>query len=111
MSDTGIIGIILIIANVAFSYKGFTDQHFFERYMFEVDKVLIYKDYKRIFTSGFLHINWTHLIFNMLSLLIFSGTIESEVGGIKFLLIYFISLIVGNLFSLLIIPLHYPLQL
>ncbi|MEO6720851.1 MAG: rhomboid family intramembrane serine protease [Ferruginibacter sp.] len=102
MSDNGIIGIILIIANVAFSYKGFTDQHFFERYMFEVDKVLINKDYKRIVTSGFLHINWTHLIFNMFSLLIFSGAIESELGPVKFLVVYFVSLIGGNLFSLIV---------
>ena len=102
MSDTGIIGIILIIANVAFSYKGFNDQHFFERYMFEVDKILINKDYKRIITSGFLHINWTHLFLNMFSLFVFSGAIEGALGGAKFLLVYLISLVGGNLLSLLI---------
>src|SRR5215213_4663240 len=102
MSDTGIVGIILIIANVVFSYKGFTNQLFFESYMFEVDKILIKKDYKRIFSSGFLHVSWTHLIFNMISLLAFSGLIESALGGFKFLLIYFVSLAGGNLFSLLI---------
>ena len=38
----------------------------------------------------------------MISLLLFSGSIESYLGGIKFLIIYMASLIGGNLFSLLI---------
>ena len=102
MTDSGIIGIILITANVIFSYKGLNNQLFFEAYMFEVNKILINKDYKRIITSGFLHVSWTHLIFNMISLLIFSGAVESALGGFKFLIIYFASLIGGNLLSLLI---------
>ena len=100
MSNTGIIGLILIAANVIFSYKGFKDNSFYDRYKFEVERVLIYKDYKRLFTSGFLHVSWTHLIFNMISLYIFSGTIESSLGSIKFLIIYFTSLLGGELLSL-----------
>jgi membrane associated rhomboid family serine protease len=102
MSDTGIIGIIIIVVNVIFSYKGFTNERFFEGYKFEVDKILINKDYKRLITSGFLHVSWTHLIFNMISLLLFSGSIESYLGGIRFLIIYVASLIGGDLFSLLV---------
>jgi len=102
MTDTGIIGLILIIANVVFSYKGFTNEAFFDGYKFEVDKILINKDYKRLITSGFLHIGWTHLIFNMISLYAFSGLIESTLGPTKFLLIYFASLIGGDLLSLFV---------
>jgi membrane associated rhomboid family serine protease len=87
---------------VIFSYRGLNNQPFFEAYMFEVNKILIKKDYKRIISSGFLHVSWTHLIFNMISLLIFSGAVESALGGFKFLIIYFASLIGGNLLSLLI---------
>jgi len=102
MGNSGIIVIIIIVVNVIFSYKGFTNELFFEGYKFEVDKILIKKDYKRLITSGFLHVSWTHLIFNMISLLLFSSSIESYLGGIKFLIIYMASLIGGNLFSLLI---------
>lgn len=102
MTDTGIIGLILIIANIAFSYKGFTNQTFFDGYKFEVDRILINKDYKRLVTSGFLHVSWTHLIFNMISLYAFSELIESNLGGLNFLIIYFVSLIAGNLFSLFV---------
>jgi len=100
MTGTGIIGIVLIVANIAFSYKGFTDQLFFDRYKFEIDKILINKDYKRFISSGFLHVSWMHLIFNMFSLYIFSGLIENDMGGVKFLIIYFASLIGGYLLSL-----------
>jgi membrane associated rhomboid family serine protease len=102
MTDTGIIGLILIIANVFFSYKGFTNEAFFDGYKFEVDKILVNKEYKRLVTSGFLHVSWTHLIFNMISLYIFSGAIEDSLGGAKFLIIYFASLIGGDLLSLFV---------
>src|ERR1700754_1606836 len=101
MTDTGIIGLILIIANFAISYKGFTNEAFFDRYKFEVDKILINKDYKRLVTSGFLHVSWSHLIFNMISLYFFSG-VESYLGSGRFLIIYFSSLVGGELLSLLV---------
>lgn len=100
MTDTSILVLILIIANIAISYKGFTNQAFFDGYKFEVDSVLVKKDYKRLITSGFLHVGWTHLIFNMLSLYLFSGHIESYLGWVNFLIIYFASLVGGDLLSL-----------
>ncbi len=97
-----IIGLIIIIANVAFSYKGFTNNLFFEGYKFEVDKILINKEYKRLITCGFLHVSWTHLVFNMISLYFFSGNIQVFLGGFQYLIIYFTSLVGGNLLSLLV---------
>jgi membrane associated rhomboid family serine protease len=102
MDKTGIIGFVLIIINVAFSYKGLTNGLFFDGYKFEVDKILVNKDYKRLVTSGFLHVSWTHLIFNMISLYAFSGLLENQIGGGKFLLVYFASLIGGDLLSLFV---------
>ena len=102
MSSAGLIAILLIILTTLVSYKGFTNSVFFDQYKFEVDKILIYKDYKRLVTSGFLHVNWMHLIFNMFSLYIFSGLVEGGLGSLSFLVIYFASLIGGGLLSLLI---------
>ena len=102
MSGSGFLILLLIIANVWVSYKGFSNAAFFERYKFEVDRILVDRDYKRLVTSGFLHVGWTHLIFNMLALLSFSGMVSSSLGMFPFLLIYFASLIGGGVFSLLI---------
>ena len=102
MTDIGITGLLLIIANFIFSYKGFKDLSFFDSYKFEVDKIFINNEYKRLITSGFLHVSWPHLIFNMFSLFAFSGLLESQIGGLNFLMIYFGSLIGGDLLALFV---------
>lgn len=102
MVNTGIIGPAIILANILVSYKGFKDQAFLSKNKFEVDRILVDKDFKRIIASGFLHANWSHLIFNMLSLYAFSEALESEVGTINFLILYFVSLIGGDLLALFI---------
>lgn len=102
MTNTGLIGLLLIVVNFLFSYKGFSNHAFFDAYKFQVDKILLYKDYKRLITSGFLHVNWLHLIFNMFSLYAFSGAVESGLGSLGFLLVYFASLLGGGLLSLMV---------
>ena len=97
MSSSGILGFILIVINIIVSYKGFTNQTFFDGYKFEVDKILVNKDYKRLVTSGFLHVGWLHLFFNMFTLYAFSSGIELVLGSWKFLIVYFVSLIGGDL--------------
>ena len=102
MGFSGIACIALIIVNLIFSYRGLTNEVFFDGYKFEVDKILISKDYKRLFTSGFLHLSWTHLLFNMLSLYMFSLVLELQLGELKFLLIYFAGMLGGDLLALFI---------
>lgn len=102
MSDIGTIALILIIANLVISYKGFTNFTFFERYKFNVDDVLLRKEYIQLVSSGFLHVNWPHFMFNMFSLYVFSGPLEYRLGELPFLFIYLISLLGGNLFALFI---------
>jgi membrane associated rhomboid family serine protease len=102
MDSTGLIGIVLIIVNFLVSWQGFKDPEYFEKYCFDVDEILVRKDYKRIITAGFLHVNWLHLILNMMALYSFSAALESDLGSAQFLTIYFLSLTGGNLFSLFI---------
>lgn len=102
METIGIITLLLIVANVLVSYQGFKDHRFLDKYAFEVDGILVHKEYQRLFTSGFLHVGWTHLIFNMISLYAFSDTLQDYLGGLNFCIIYAASLLGGNLFSLYI---------
>lgn len=94
--------LLLVIVTVFISYKGFNNSLFQDNYAFDVDRIMIQKDYIRILSSGFLHNTWMHLIFNMLALYIFGSSLEPFIGGIKILLIYFTSLVGGNLAALLI---------
>lgn len=57
-------------------------------------------EYYRLITSPFLHFGIQHLLNNMVMLGALGYQLENEIGRIKFLLIYFISGIGGNLCSL-----------
>ncbi|MBS1567336.1 MAG: rhomboid family intramembrane serine protease [Bacteroidetes bacterium] len=102
MQVTGIISLLIIISTCIISYQGFKSTNFFARYELEVEKILLYRDYKRLLTSVFLHVNWQHLIFNMLALFFFSFGLESTLGPWRLALLYFGSALGGNLLALLI---------
>lgn len=97
-----ILTILLIAANVLISYKGFNDPGFFERNLFEVGRVIHNKEYGRLFMSGFLHVDWTHLLFNMFSFYSFSIGLERYLGSVAVAVIYFASLFGGDLLALFI---------
>jgi len=90
--------LIIILANVLISIKGFNDFTFFEKYKFNIAGIRRGEQI-RMFTSGFLHADFNHLLFNMLTLYFFSGVVIGSVGVIKFVIIYVASLIVGSLLS------------
>ena len=97
---------LLILITLVFSYKGFSNQVFYDRYKFQVDKILLNREYRRLVTTGFLHINWLHLIFNMMVLFSLGGMVVSRLGPLEFLLIYFGALVGGGLLSLFIHRYH-----
>ena len=91
--------LLLILANILFSMKGFGDQVFFEKFKFQINSIL--KGEKiRMISSGFLHVDWMHLGFNMYALYLFGDIVDAKLGTIGFLVIYFGSLLAGSLYSL-----------
>jgi len=87
--------IVIIVLNIFFSFRGFNDRIFFNRYKFS--PYHIKKGSKiRYISSGFLHVDTTHLIVNMFTLYFFVDAVIMRVGDINFLIIYFVSLIFGN---------------
>lgn len=91
--------IAIIAANVIMSLKGFDDRLFFEKYKFNVGSIRRGEQI-RMFSSGFLHVDTTHLLFNMLTLYFFANTVIVALGSFNFIIIYIASLIFGNLLSL-----------
>lgn len=55
----------------------------------------------QLLSSGFLHADMIHLIFNMYTLWAFGPTLERQIGSGMFLALYFTSMIVANLPSLI----------
>ena len=102
MGASGFISLFIIVTTCFLSYQGFKHSDFFAKYEFEVEKVLLYRDYKRLFTSVILHVNWQHLIFNMIALFFFSFRLEDFIGPARFILLYIVSELGGNLLALFI---------
>lgn len=92
------------IASIGFtvfwSYRGFASPRFMNRYIFSPLHILRDRQYYRLLSSGFLHLNWIHLLFNMLSLYSAGSPIELVFGLPSFLLIYYGSIAGGSLLSL-----------
>ncbi|WP_299124612.1 rhomboid family intramembrane serine protease [uncultured Winogradskyella sp.] len=91
--------IAIIATNVIMSFKGFGDRLFFEKYKFNVGSIRRGEQI-RMFSSGFLHVDTTHLFFNMFTLYFFADAVIFELGQLNFIIIYVASLIFGNLLSL-----------
>ena len=91
--------IVIIVVNVLISYKGFNDLSFFRKYEFHVGSIRSGEQI-RMLSSGFLHADLTHLIFNMLTLWFFAPVVISFLGAIPFVLVYFGSLIFGSLLTM-----------
>lgn len=91
--------IAIIIANVLFSYKGFKDYSFFRKYEFHIGNIRSGEQI-RMFTSGFLHADITHLAFNMITLFFFAPVVILYLGSWVFLMIYLASLLFGSLLTL-----------
>ena len=99
MGKLDLITVVLIAANVIISYKGFNDYSFFEKYKFNVGGVKRGEQI-RLFSSGFLHADTQHLLFNMITLYFFADVVIALLSTTQFILIYFGSLLLGNLLSL-----------
>lgn len=55
------------------------------------------RDYSTIITSGFIHGDFGHLLFNSLTLYFFGPDLERRIGSTRFIALYFIGLVLSSL--------------
>lgn len=95
---------IIIAVTCLVSYQAFNNQELFEKLSFKPYKVVHNKEYYRLITNGFVHADWTHLFFNMLTLYFFGRTQEmiftQAYGQLTFILFYLLSIPASSLISL-----------
>jgi len=101
------ISTIIIAATVIISVIAFKNEDIMNKYKFNPVRILRHKEYHRLFTYGFLHANWDHLIVNSLVLFFFGSVLEQyfaiyfkDLGLIYFILLYAGGLIISVLFDL-----------
>ena len=88
----------VILANIVFSYKGFRDRAFFDKYKFNPNAIKKGENI-RYLSSGFLHVSQGHLFVNMFTLFFFAPVVIRLLGDVNFILIYMVSLYVGNMIT------------
>jgi membrane associated rhomboid family serine protease len=94
---------LLIAINAIFSFIGFSNAELVDKTIMWPYRIKREKQYYRLLTSGFLHADWMHLIFNMFTFYFFGRIVEmtfyaNELGGsASFLLLYLGGMIVADL--------------
>lgn len=68
--------LIIIVVTVIISVAAWNNYGLMDRWIMNPYQVASRGQYYRLITSGFLHADWGHLFFNMLSLYFFGGYIE-----------------------------------
>lgn len=97
------ITIALIVANVILSLLAFNNRDIYGKAIMWPYGVNRQREYYRFISSGFIHADYMHLIFNMVTLFFFGRVVEIyftiyELGGnISYLLLYFAGLIISDL--------------
>lgn len=81
--------------------SGSTDTATLVKFGANVPSLIKAGEYYRLITSAFLHIGLLHLLVNCYALYVIGPQIESFFGKIKYIIIYLMSAIFGNLLSIL----------
>ena len=90
----------LILANLIASLYGLLgDRQFVSDFAFNVGALQRQKQHYRVFTSSFLHVDFFHLLFNMMTLLFLGPTVETVLGTDGFLVVYFGAILTSGIVS------------
>ena len=101
------ITLVLIGITSLISYQAFNNPDLKMRLIHNPYKVKHQREYHRLLTSGFIHADFTHLIFNMLTFFFFGPVVEQILaylhgeilGGVIYVVFYLVSIIVSDLSS------------
>ncbi|MER3499622.1 MAG: rhomboid family intramembrane serine protease [Chitinophagaceae bacterium] len=72
------ITLVIIIITVLISIGGFSNHKTIDDLIFYPPAITRQKQWYRFFTSGLIHADWGHLLFNMLSLYLFGESVEKN---------------------------------
>lgn len=99
------ITVMLIILTALTSFNGINNATFLERWMFIPYKIKHDKEWYRFISSGFIHKDYMHLLFNMFTFYFFGGVVEQilaykfglVIGGIVFVLFYLMGIVISSI--------------
>ena len=95
------ITVLLIAATVLVSWLSFNNHQLLDRLILWPPAIERRRQYERLLTHGFIHADFQHLLFNMITLYFFGRLVEQvfvpRVGALGFLLFYLSAIVVAIL--------------
>jgi membrane associated rhomboid family serine protease len=89
--------LLILIVTVIVSLIGMKNPTFLARAMLRPYTLFRQREYEKLITSGFVHADWGHLIFNMITLWSFAFPLERRIGSLSFLSLYFIGMVLSEI--------------
>ena len=96
INETPVASLILIFTVVTSIYA-FNDNGLFGKFMLHPYSISRRHKVYTLITSGLIHADWMHLIFNMVTFYSFGFPLEQAIGSWQFGLIYFVGLILSDI--------------
>jgi len=96
LSATPVASFIFVITIIT-SLLAFSNQDLYGKLMMHPYSVYRKKHVYTLITSGLIHKDWMHLLFNMLSYFFFAFQLEATIGHWQFGVLYFVSMILSDL--------------
>jgi membrane associated rhomboid family serine protease len=88
---------IIFAVTIAISLFAFYNDDLYNKLILQPYNVSKGKYVYTLITSGFIHADWTHLLFNMMTFFFFAFELERFIGHWQFGLLYMVSLILSDL--------------
>ena len=89
--------LIILIVTLVVSIIGLSSPAFVVRTLLVPYQVARRKGYAGLVTSGFVHADVAHMLFNLITFYSFAFRLEAVIGSMMFVLLYFSAMLVGGL--------------
>jgi membrane associated rhomboid family serine protease len=100
LTQTPVASIVLLFTVITSIYA-FSDHGLYGKFMLHPYSVSRKHKLYTLITSGLIHADWMHLLFNMITFFSFGFPLERQIGSLNFGIIYFVSLIASDIPSVL----------
>ncbi|MET0659235.1 MAG: rhomboid family intramembrane serine protease [Steroidobacteraceae bacterium] len=88
--------LVIFVVTIALSLLGLMSRKIMEACLFRPYWLTRKRLYPTVITSGFVHADVMHLIFNMTTLYFFAFPLERYIGGTRFALLYLLGLLISH---------------
>ena len=87
----------IIALTCLISFAAFSNPRLIERFVLWPPAIRRQHQYDRLLTSGFVHADVGHLVFNLITYYSFAFGLQRAIGDVRFTVLYFFGLLVSNI--------------